>query len=76
MRRPFRKFYASHVVVNLTSGTALDGYLVRQDGPLLTLRAATVHEPGAAPAPADGELVVERSRIDFIQHITDTGGSA
>lgn len=72
MRRPYRSLIAQHLVVNLDDGTALDGYLDHDAGPLLFLQGVTVHEPGIAPAPADGTIVVERDRIRFIQAVTDT----
>lgn len=65
--RPFRHLIASSVVVNLKTGTALAGVLVRQEGPLLFLRNVTLYAAGAEPAPVDGEVVVERERVDFIQ---------
>lgn len=55
------------VIVNLTTGKAIDGVLVRQSGPLLILKGASLLEPGADPVPMDGEVVVERDRVDFIQ---------
>lgn len=55
------------VVVNLTDGTALEGVLFRQDGPLLVLKDTTLHLPGAAPTHLDGDVVVERERVSFIQ---------
>lgn len=55
------------VLINLVSGNALAG-VCTFDGPrALILRAATVHEPGADPAPADGEIHVDRINVDFIQ---------
>ena len=55
------------VVVNLLSGRAVEGVLVRQSGPLLVVKDARIHEPGAEPAAVDGEIVIERDRVDFIQ---------
>lgn len=54
------------VLVNLRSGTAFSGVLWAQRGPLLVLRGATVHA-GADATPVDGEIVVERSEVDYIQ---------
>lgn len=55
------------VLVNLLSGNALAGVCV-YDGPrVLTLRGVTVHEPGADPMAADGDVLVDRINIDFIQ---------
>lgn len=71
--RPFRRLIASNVVVNLRTGTALAGALVHQDGPLLFLRNVTLYAAGAEPSPVDGEVVVEREHVDFIQRPTVGG---
>lgn len=63
----WQKLIARRVVVNLKTGRALDGVLVRKSGDLLFLRNATALEPGSSPAPLDGEAVVARADIDFIQ---------
>lgn len=55
------------VLVNLTTDKAFRGVLWAQRGPLLVLRGVTLHEGGRPPVPMDGEVVVERSRIDFVQ---------
>lgn len=55
------------VVVNLTDGSALSGVLYRQDGPLLVLKNAEHLERGQQPLPIDGDTVVERDRVLFIQ---------
>lgn len=61
------------VVVNLHSSRAFVGILWAQRGPLIVLRNVTMHEPGAAPADIDGEVVIERSEIEFIQVTPSTG---
>jgi small nuclear ribonucleoprotein (snRNP)-like protein len=63
----WRRLRAKRVVVNLKSGRALDGLLVRRSADLLFLRNATVMEPGAEPARLDGEAVIARADVDFIQ---------
>lgn len=67
MRPAWRGVVRKRVVVNLRNGRAFEGVLYAQRGPLLVLKNATLHEPGAAPAGVDGEVVVERSAVDFIQ---------
>ncbi|WP_054812096.1 hypothetical protein [Nocardia arizonensis] len=54
------------VVVNLRSGTAVAGVITETRGPLLIVRDATVHD-GDQAAPADGEIVIDRAAIDYIQ---------
>jgi small nuclear ribonucleoprotein (snRNP)-like protein len=58
------------VVVNLKTGTAVSGVLLRKTGPLLIMGDCTVHEPGSEPSSAEGELVIERSNVDFIQALS------
>jgi hypothetical protein len=64
---PWRLVKARRVVVNLKSGQAIQGLLVRQSGPLLFLAEAQLHEGNNNPVPIDGQAVVERPGIDFIQ---------
>lgn len=56
-----------NVVVNLRSSRAFVGILWARRGPLIVLRNVTMHEPGAPAAPVDGEVVIERDQIEFIQ---------
>lgn len=62
-----RTLLRKKVVVNLHSSRAFVGILWAQRGPLIVLRNVTMHEPGITPAVVDGEVVVERSQIEFIQ---------
>lgn len=55
------------VLVNLLSGNALSGVCVHEDGRVLVLRGVTVYESGAEPAAADGDVLVDRINVDFIQ---------
>lgn len=65
--RPWRLVKARRVVVNLKSGQAVDGLLVKQEGPLLFIAEARLHEGNESPVPIDGQAVIERPNIDFIQ---------
>lgn len=55
------------VLVNLDDGRAFDAVLFAQRGPLLVLRDARLIEPGTEPVAVDGEVIVERPRVAFIQ---------
>jgi hypothetical protein len=55
------------VLVNLDDGKAFDGILYARRGPLLILRQARLIEHGVEPVAVDGEVVVERPRVSFIQ---------
>lgn len=62
-----RTLLRKKVVVNLHSSRAFVGIFWAKRGPLIVLRNVTMHEPGAAAAPVDGEIVIERRQIEFIQ---------
>jgi small nuclear ribonucleoprotein (snRNP)-like protein len=55
------------VIVNLFDGNAIQGVLYRQDGPLLVLKNAAYLERGAEPLPLDGDTIIERDKVLFIQ---------
>jgi len=55
------------VLVNLCSGNAIAGICTYSGPDALVLRGAVVHEPGAEPSPADGEVLIGTINVDFIQ---------
>lgn len=55
------------MLVNLISGNAIRGVCVHETDRALALRGATVHQPDAEPAAADGEILIDRINVDFIQ---------
>ena len=68
MRWPWDPPLLRAVIVNLKddSSTAIRGVLWSR-GPWLTLRSPEVLKAGLAPAPLDGEVVVHRSNVAFLQ---------
>lgn len=60
------------VVVNLAD-KAFRAVLWAKRGPLLVLRDVTLLEPGRDPQRVDGEVVVERSRVEFVQVLAGGG---
>lgn len=66
LRRAYRDLITKSVIVNLKTDKAFQGVLWQQRRDLLVLRNATLLEQGKE-APVDGEVVVERANIDFIQ---------
>lgn len=64
---PRRTAVRRRVLVNLVDGKAIAGVLWARRGPLLVLKDATLHGPGPEPVPVDGEVLVERGRVDFVQ---------
>jgi hypothetical protein len=57
------------VIVNLKddSATALHGVLWTSRGPWLTLRSVSLLKPGEPPVPMDGEAIVHRDNVAFVQ---------
>ena len=55
------------VIVNLKSGRTFRGILWKQAGPLIVLRQAEMLEMGRQPMPVDGEVVIERTEVEFMQ---------
>jgi hypothetical protein len=56
------------VIVNLTTNdTAIKGVLWRTRGAWLTIRRAELLVGAASPRPIDGEVVVHREQVHFIQ---------
>ncbi|MFI9012592.1 hypothetical protein ACIGZI_01000 [Streptomyces griseus] len=53
---------------------AFSGILWAKRGPLLVLRDAALLEAGREPQPVDGEVIVERTRVEFMQVLTGGGG--
>lgn len=67
MARSYGKLAMSRrVMVNLSAGNAIDGILWDDRGSLIVLRDANLHSDGGS-APLDGEVIVERDRIAFVQ---------
>ena len=69
MRRAYRDLVASRVIVNTKTEKAFRGILWSEQRELLVLRDAHLLEH-EADTPVDGEVVIERTNIDFIQVLT------
>lgn len=55
------------VLVNLIGGQAVSGVLWKRTGRYLVLKDCTLLTPAAAAADMQGEVLVERDRVDFVQ---------
>lgn len=55
------------VLVSLIDGQAMNGVLYARRGRYLVLRDVTLHAPGNEPTRMDGEVLLDRDRVDFIQ---------
>lgn len=62
----WRRAIKRSVVVNLKTDKAFRGVLWSKRGPLLIVRQATLYDSGRQ-LPMDGEVIVERANVDFIQ---------
>ena len=60
-------FYLRSVILNLQSGEALSGAAWSTRGPWITLRNAQLLKAGSVPMPIDGEAIVHRQNVAFIQ---------
>jgi hypothetical protein len=60
------------VLVNLIEDkdTALKGVLWQSHGPWLVMRDVAIVRPGLAPTPMDGEVIVHRRNVAFVQVLT------
>lgn len=64
----YRRFVLRRqVIVNLLSGQTVKGVPVSQAGPLLVLRGAEILNDSNDFVPVDGEIIVDRANVDFIQ---------
>lgn len=55
------------VLVNLHSGRAFTGVLWARRGRLIVLRGAELLEPGNAGVPMDGDVILDRGEVEFVQ---------
>lgn len=61
--------YAAHkrVVISLKTGLTVTGIITRHRRGYCIVRDAQIIEPGGSSAPADGEILVQRDDIDYVQ---------
>lgn len=69
-KRPWADLVARRVIVNLKNGSAIDGYLIAAPGSLLRIREAALVGGSDQPMSIDGEVVIERDQVDFLQFPT------
>ncbi len=55
------------VLVNLRSGNAMTGVMWSRRGRHLVLKSAQLIEPGADAVPMDGDVVLDRDQVEFVQ---------
>nr|WP_274635541.1 hypothetical protein [Microbacterium bovistercoris] len=64
----FRRVVAlRRVVVNLVDGSSISGVLYKDPGQLLVLKNAVYLEAGHEPVELDGDTVIERDKVLFVQ---------
>lgn len=70
MARSYKRLAMSkRVMVNLLSGSAIDGILWDDRGSLIVLRDGNLHSEGGS-APLDGDILIEREQINFVQVVS------
>ena len=68
MRAYKRVVLHRRMLVSLDDGTTLEGVLWDEQGDLLVLRGAVLHDrANGEPVPMDGDVLVERRRVRFCQ---------
>jgi hypothetical protein len=55
------------VLVQLRSGRAVTGVLWQRRGRSVVLKSAQVLEPGSEPTVMDGDVVVDRDQVEYVQ---------
>jgi hypothetical protein len=58
---------ARRVSISLKAGPSISGILIHQRGDLLVVAEARLLEEGSPPVPLDGEVVLERAAVSFVQ---------
>lgn len=66
----WRTLVRRQVIVVLDGERTISGVLYSQRGELLVLRNCTIYAGSTNGHPADGEVVIERSRVSWIQVVT------
>lgn len=59
------------VLVQLDTGRAVVGTLWSTKAHRVVVRAAELFEPGSEPTRMDGDVVIERARVEYIQAVGD-----
>lgn len=67
MRSVYKPLLAEKVLVNMRSGQAFSGVVYRALRDLLVLKNAVLLVERGEPKPLDGEVVLDRTQVDFIQ---------
>lgn len=62
-----RSALSRRVVVNLKSGESISGTLFARRGPILILKGAAMLAASSPPVPIDGDVVVERANLAWLQ---------
>lgn len=69
-----RTLIGRRVLVNTKTEKAFDGFLYARRGDLLVLKEVRLLEPRAEPVSIDGDVVLERSVVDFVQIFNSSEG--
>jgi hypothetical protein len=58
------------VIVNLVTDKAFRGVLWERTRDHLVLKQAELMEPRARPVPMDGDVVIDRAKVEFLQVVS------
>lgn len=67
MTRGNRLAVRRRVLANLIDGNAMSGVLIARRGGYLVLKDVTLMTQGQEPTPMDGEVLLDKDRVDFLQ---------
>lgn len=59
------------VLVQLDTGRAVVGTLWSTKASRVVVKSAELFEPGSEPTRMDGDVVIERARVEYIQAVPD-----
>lgn len=59
------------VLVQLDTGRAVAGTLWSTKANRVVIKSAELFEPGSEPTRMDGDVVIERARVEYIQAVGD-----
>ncbi len=55
------------VLVSLHAGRAITGVLYQRRGRMIVLKSAQLLEPGTDPVAMDGDVVLDRDQVEYMQ---------
>ena len=69
MLNSYKIIYTKQCIVNLKTGIAFKGYFYKSNKNIIVLKNSYIIENGRDPIEVSGEVILDKSNIDFIQII-------